>query len=96
MESMSKIIAYNLIYSLKGINKRAIYQGHSRIGLWLNDQECHVVETDYDGGKLSRDYGGSWASRSFAAWSRKQYLRNYIMNCINKDTASFGFFEKNP
>ena len=64
---MSKIIAENIVYRTLGIQKRSLYQGYSKINLWLNNQECHQFEIDYNGSRLSRDFGQLKIARNLVA-----------------------------
>ena len=53
------------------------------INIWLNNHECHQIETDYNGARLSRDLGQFKLARKLAAQYHTSYLRKVTETTIN-------------
>lgn len=57
IEEMSKVITENVLNSIHKVNKKVLYNGESSINIWINEKECHYIETDYNGSRLKMNIG---------------------------------------
>lgn len=64
------------------------------INVWLNNNECHQIETDYNGARLSRDLGQFKLARKFAAHYNTSYLRKVTESTINSGFNIFSMFSQ--
>lgn len=91
---MTKIMAQNIWLNSIGIRKRALYQGFSTFNLWLNDEECMNLKTDYNTNTFKKVYGESKFMRHLIAIYQKSSLQLRVNEAINSNAYSFFSFSK--
>jgi hypothetical protein len=64
------------------------------INIWLNNHECHQIETDYNGARLSRDLGQFKLAKKLAAQYHTSYLRKVTETTINSGFNIFSMFSQ--